>query len=324
MSVYEIGPRAQWSRRVQDFHSSDPDVQAALAGERYFDVSPGHLLSSALETDYFDGVDDCLDFFGLDRDVLKRTEPFTEHEVDRLQGQIIADADRRLRPAADARYIRWAEGLIGHMLQDDDQIDHAICLLKGDAATDLSADASEEAKEIEAGTYDSAFNNNAYDERHLRLQVARAISLFERDGFAITLDVAMSSLVANGFADSSTEYYEASNYSDLKRRLSVVALYGTQLELQDGILDPEDFDLEQEDYARNFGLSVAYDCHSLGAPVVLGVKDLITFAQNYASPDKLPELATDRKTQVLTALVKNTDERIEQLRQITPNVEFSK
>jgi predicted RNA binding protein YcfA (HicA-like mRNA interferase family) len=144
--------------------------------------------------------------------------------------------------------------------------------------SELTDEATLQAKEIEDNTFDSAFNDSAYDERHLRLQVARAINLLEKDGFVITIDMTIKSLEANGFVGSS-ESHHGSDYSELKRKLSSAALYNTQLEFHDGVLDPEDFGLEVQEHDRNYSLSGAYDCAYLGAPIVLGVKDLITFAQ---------------------------------------------
>lgn len=320
MSDYESDPRSQWSRKVQDFHSSDPAVQAALEGKRYFPVTPGHLLSTALETGYFTDVDDCMNFFGLDRGALQITEPFNREEIDRLEGHILADADTRLRPAADATYIRWAGRLIDEVSGDNIAVDRIINTLKGRLAPELSEGAQNDAQRIADETYDSDFNACAYDERHLQLQVARAVELLERDGFAITLDTAMRSLEANGFTSSkNTADHFDKTYPELQAKLAQVAYYGVAIEFEDGIWSLEDFSFE-ENYIKDGVLENAYGSYREGLPIVLSAKDLLVFAQTYASPDKLPAIAQDRKAQVLTALIKNTDERIMQLRQITPNI----
>lgn len=324
MIAGERDPRPTWSRKVQDFHSSDPAVQAALAGERYFTVTPGHLISSALETDYFTDVDDCLEFFGLDRDALKRAEPFDEEEIDGLEEQIINDADARLRHASDTKYVRWADFLIDAVSGDEETIGSILSMLKGKTPPKLSYDAREEADYIADKAFDSEFNEYGYDERHMRLQAARAVSLLERDGFAITLEMAIKSLEANGFISGDVEHSGDPSHSELRAKLARVAYLGTALELADGVLNPGDFGFDKDYININNGFSTmeeAYGSYREGLPIVLSAKDLTVFAQVYASPHELPEISADQKTQVLTALIKNTPARIRQLRQITPHVD---
>lgn len=320
MQLEKGDPRQTLSRRMQDFHEADPATQAAINGEEYFEVTAGHLLSGALEADCFDTVEECLDFFGLEREVLKRSEPFTDGEINDFARRIYTEADERLRTGEEASYEHWAEWVIETSTMTAEEAEMAVNdLLESVVSNTPEASAENYAEELEVARFNS---NRAYHADLLRMQFTRLIDLLTRDGFAITVNNAAKSFIRSGLlSGEDDEYTRKWEVAKLKQKLAFAAYHSQRREIQDGALDLSAFDeedweyrfedLDQEDFA-----AWAEEGHA----IVLSQKDLRLFASHYAAPDHFHDrgeedtlISQDPRYQKLMALIKNTPQHIKEV-----------
>ncbi|HVW23324.1 MAG TPA: hypothetical protein VHB51_02490 [Candidatus Saccharimonadales bacterium] len=313
MSYGVDDPRRLLSRRVQDFHESDPAIQAALAGEERFPITAGHLVSTALETGYFKDVDDCLDYFELDRTRLADPEPLGYEEIDHLENLVASDVEGWVRPEAEKPYIAWAAAVVEALTVPEEDREAVIeRLLSSGAAVDPES----EEHEGFADRFENRHSEFDFHTGKLQLQLLRAVRLVLHDGFAITATTAMKSLQANGFIPEEEElpYGWGDVGRHLQDGLAYAAYNGMRREVEDGLIDPTTTE-NPDGTPTTFGNQIDDFCFAVleNDPVILSAKDLWMFAHFYASPRKLEAIKQDPKYIALVGLFKNTEERIEEV-----------
>jgi hypothetical protein len=306
MRVDKKDPRWKLSRRSQDFHASEPQTQAALRGEKYFAITPGHLASVALESGLFKTVDQFLKYFDFDRSILSRSEPFTDNEIDAMEGSVISSVENNYLPDHLRRYEQWASAVIDALTVDERDRQNVI-----ERLTDLAKEREPSPESVEyADELDSRLYETDFHEGWLRMQIYRGIRHFSEDGFVITVDAAIKSLIANGLADP--EDLKA-DYAERSPRwaMAEVVSHGMHRDLTDKVISLEDGKLQyNEVHERDIdGWTLGYDSQH-GDPLLMSSQDLMMYARHYCPDIPGDFLTADPQYRAIADLFMNTPERI--------------